>query len=147
MTHIRLFTMGFTRKSAQQFFETLKQAGVQRVIDTRLHNTSQLAGFAKQPDLQYFLDKIAHIQYEHCLSLAPAPAMFDGYKKKKMSWSAYEKAYLELIAQRQVETLFTPDQLHNACFLCSEDKPHHCHRRLAAEYLQARLNNLEIIHL
>ncbi|WAS05798.1 DUF488 domain-containing protein [Gloeomargaritales cyanobacterium VI4D9] len=144
---IKLFTIGFTRKSAAQFFEGLKKAGVKKLIDTRLNNTSQLSGFAKQSDLEYFLDKIGQIRYEHCLPLAPTQDILDGYKKKKISWNEYEKAYLELIQKRQIESLLKPEELDNACFLCSEDKPHYCHRRLAAEYLQSRLNNLEIIHL
>ncbi|APB33405.1 protein of unknown function DUF1130 [Gloeomargarita lithophora Alchichica-D10] len=144
---IKLFTIGFTRKSAAQFFEGLKKVGVKMLIDTRLNNTSQLSGFAKQSDLRYFLDKITQISYEHCLPLAPTQDILDNYKKKKIAWDEYENSYLELIQKRQVESLLSPEQLDHACFLCSEDKPHYCHRRLAAEYLQSRLNNLQVIHL
>lgn len=144
---IRLFTIGFTRKSAAQFFEGLQKAGVRRVIDTRLNNTSQLSGFAKQIDLQYFLSKISNIDYSHNLSLAPTQEILDAFKKKNLSWEDYSKKYLELIQNRQVESAINEENLQNSCFLCSEDKPHFCHRRIAAEYFQSHFNNIEVIHL
>ncbi len=144
---IRLFTIGFTRKSAAKFFEGLKKAGVRKLIDTRLNNTSQLSGFAKQDDLKYFLDQICGIEYSHDLSLAPTKDILDGYKKKKISWQEYSQKYLEILRTRQVESTTNPEDLRDACFLCSEDKPHFCHRRLAAEYFQSHFNNIEIIHL
>ncbi|MFZ4665421.1 MAG: DUF488 family protein [Prochlorotrichaceae cyanobacterium] len=144
---IRLFTIGFTRKSAAEFFEGLQKAGVRQVIDTRLNNTSQLSGFAKQADLRYFLSKIGDIDYTHKLSLAPTKEILDAYKKKSISWQEYSNHYLELIQQRHIESSLNVEDLQDSCFLCSEDKPHFCHRRLAAEYLQSQLNNIEIIHL
>lgn len=144
---IKLFTIGFTQKTAQQFFETLVQAGVQRVIDTRLNNVSQLAGFAKRADLEYFLQKIGGIQYIHCLDLAPTQDMLDNYKKKKGDWATYEHQFLQLIRDRQIETRVSPELMDGACLLCSEPKPHHCHRRLVAEYLHQQWGTLEIHHL
>jgi uncharacterized protein (DUF488 family) len=144
---IRIFTIGFTRKSAAQFFEGLQKAGVKRVIDTRLNNTSQLSGFAKQVDLRYFLSKVSDIDYSHNLSLAPTQDILDAYKKKNISWEDYSKKYLELIQNRQVESTIDVEDLADCCFLCSEDKPHFCHRRLAAEYFQSHFNNIEIVHL
>ncbi len=144
---IRLFTIGFTRKSAAEFFEGLRHAGVRRVMDTRLNNTSQLSGFAKQVDLQYFLTTITNIEYEHQLSLAPTKDMLDDYKKKRISWQEYADRYTELIHQRQIESSFNAEDLQDTCFLCSEDKPHYCHRRLAAEYLKSKNSLIEIIHL
>lgn len=143
----KLYTIGFTRKSASKFFEGLEKAGVRRVIDTRLNNTSQLSGFAKQADLEYFLAKICNIDYSHNLSLAPTQEILDAYKKKTMSWDDYSRQYLDLIQQRQIESSISEKDLQDSCLLCSEDKPHFCHRRLAAEYLQANFKNLEIIHL
>jgi len=137
---IKLFTIGFTRKSASSFFEGLRKAGVTKIIDTRLNNTSQLSGFAKQNDLKYFLSEIGGIDYSHELSLAPTQEILD-------SWEDYSKKYLEILRQRHIESTLKPDSLQNSCFLCSEDKPHFCHRRLAAEYLQSHFNNIEIIHL
>ncbi len=143
----KLFTIGFTRKSASVFFEGLKKSGVRKLIDTRLNNTSQLSGFAKQNDLQYFLGKICDIEYLHDLSLAPTQDILDAYKKKKISWEEYSQRYLEMLRVRKVESKTNPEILQGACFLCSEDKPHFCHRRLAAEYFQSHFNNIDIIHL
>lgn len=144
---IRLFTIGFTKKSASTFFEKLKQEGIKKIIDTRLNNTSQLSGFAKQADLQYFLKQIADIDYQHQLSLAPTQEMLSAYKKKTMAWEDYSRRYLDLIQQRNIEKSIEKEDLNNSCFLCSEDKPHYCHRRLAAEYLQSKFTDIEIIHL
>ncbi len=144
---IDLFTIGFTQKTAEKFFETLKKAGVKRVIDTRLNNVSQLAGFAKKSDLQYFLKTIADMDYIHLLDLAPTKEILDEYKKKKGDWATYEQKFLQLIANRQIEQKVSPEQMDNACLLCSEAKPHHCHRRLVAEYLNQKWDNLNICHL
>ena len=144
---INLFTIGFTQKSAEQFFETLLKAGVQRVIDTRLNNVSQLAGFAKRKDLEYFLRKVGNIEYIHLLDLAPTQDILDAYKKKKGDWETYEKQFIDLITKRQIETKVSPDILDGGCLLCSEAKPHHCHRRLVAEYLNSKWRNVKICHL
>lgn len=142
-----MFTIGFTQKSAQKFFETLKRAGVKRVIDTRLNNVSQLAGFAKRSDLEYFLKAIDDIEYIHILDLAPTKDILDEYKKQKGNWSVYEQKFLKLMADRQIENRVSPDLADGACLLCSEAKPHHCHRRLVAEYLNDRWGNVNICHL
>jgi uncharacterized protein (DUF488 family) len=144
---IKLFTIGFTKTSAANFFGRLEKCGVRRVIDTRLNNTSQLSGFAKQPDLAYFLSKVSGIAYEHQLPFAPTRDILEDYKKKRINWQDYENKYLELIRQRAVESLVDPEKINGACLLCSEDKPHHCHRRLLAEYLQDHFKNIEIVHL
>lgn len=142
-----MFTIGFTQKSAQKFFETLKKAGVKRIIDTRLNNVSQLAGFAKRSDLEYFLKTIDDIDYIHILDLAPTKDILDEYKKQKGDWSVYEQKFLKLMADRQIEKKVSPDLADGACLLCSEAKPHHCHRRLVAEYLNDRWGNVNICHL
>ncbi|MDJ0717250.1 MAG: DUF488 domain-containing protein [Prochloraceae cyanobacterium] len=144
---INLFTIGFTKKSAQQFFELLSNAGVKRIIDTRLNNSSQLAGFAKRSDLQYFLKKIADIDYIHVLDLAPTKDILDDYKKKRTDWETYAKKFLNLIGDRQIEEKISPDLINGGCLLCSEAKPHNCHRRLVAEYLNQKWGNIEISHL
>ncbi|MGL5196559.1 MAG: DUF488 family protein [Chroococcales cyanobacterium] len=145
--NVNLFTIGFTQKSAETFFTTLKQAGVKRIIDTRLNNVSQLAGFAKKNDLQYFLKTIADIEYLHILDLAPTKDILDEYKKNKGDWSIYEQKFLHLIETRKIEKKVTPEQLDAACLLCSEAKPHHCHRRLVAEYLNGKWGDVKICHL
>ncbi|MGB3206049.1 MAG: DUF488 domain-containing protein [Crinalium sp.] len=144
---INLFTIGFTQKSAQKFFETLLETGVKRIVDTRLNNVSQLAGFTKKSDIQYFLDKIGKIEYIHILDLAPTKDILDEYKKKKESWATYEQKFLQLIAERQIENKVSPEMLNNSCLLCSEAKPHYCHRRLIAEYLSKKWGNINICHL
>ena len=146
-TQIDLFTIGFTKKTARDFFELLTEAGVKRIIDTRLNNVSQLSGFAKRKDLEYFLKEIADIEYTHLLDLAPTKNILNPYKKKQTDWQTYEKSFLDLIEQRQIENKVTPDILDGGCLLCSEAKPHYCHRRLVAEYLNNKLGNINICHL
>jgi uncharacterized protein (DUF488 family) len=147
INQINLFTIGFTQKSAQKFFETLKDAGVKRVLDTRLNNVSQLAGFAKRADLEYFLKSIGSIDYVHILDLAPTQDILNEYKKHKGAWAEYEHKFLQLMTSRQIEKKVSPSQIDGACLLCSEAKPHHCHRRLVAEYLNGKWGNVNICHL
>ncbi len=144
---IHLFTIGFTRKSARQFFSTLAEAGVRRVVDVRLNNVSQLAGFTKKADLEYFLEQIGNIDYLHLPDLAPTQELLDAYKKRGGSWEAYEGGFLALLAQRRVEERIPPDMLDRGCLLCSEPAPEHCHRRLVAEYLREKWGGVAIHHL
>ena len=145
--NIDLFTIGFTKKTARNFFELLTQAGVKRIIDTRLNNVSQLAGFAKRKDLEYFLKEVAGIEYIHLLDFAPTKDLLNSYKKKQTDWQTYETSFLDLIEKRKIENKVTSDILDGGCLLCSEAKPHHCHRRLVAEYLNNKLGNINIYHL
>lgn len=142
-----LYTIGFTKKSARQFFEALHDAGVRRVVDVRLNNVSQLAGFTKKQDLAYFLDKIDAIDYIHAPLLAPTQHLLDAYKKQKGRWSDYEPGFLELMKERRIETSWAPKMRDSDCLLCSEEKPDHCHRRLVAEYLTAHLSDIKVQHL
>jgi uncharacterized protein (DUF488 family) len=142
-----LFTIGFTKKTAEDFFNLLKKSGVKRVIDTRLNNDSQLAGFKKKNDLAYFLKTIADIDYVHLPELAPTKDILDEYKKNKGDWETYEDRFYKLIEKRKIETQVSPDLIDGACLLCSEAKPHHCHRRLLAEYLNGKWGNIKIHHL
>jgi uncharacterized protein (DUF488 family) len=144
---MKLFTIGFTKKSASKFFETLRRSGVKRVVDVRLNNVSQLAGFAKRDDLKYFLEKICGIEYVHLPELAPTPPMLDGYRKDHKNWATYEKQFLELMQTRRIEERIPTETLSEGCLLCSEDKPHHCHRRLVAEYLKKSWGEVDIRHL
>ena len=147
MAPITIFTIGFSRKSAAEFFPLLEKAGVRRVLDIRLNNTSQLAGFTKKGDMAYFLEAIGGIGYEHRPELAPTKEILDGYKKKKLTWVEYEERFARLMAERQVDTLFVPVDLDHACLLCSEPKADKCHRRLVAEYLRGKWGSVEIRHL
>ena len=147
MNKITIFTIGFTKKTAEEFFTLLTKAGVKRVIDIRLNNVSQLAGFAKRDDLRYFLRSIGGIEYLHRPDLAPTQQILDAFRKNKGNWLDYERDFLELLSARKVEMNITPDLLHEGCLLCSEEKPLQCHRRLVAEYLRSKWGNVEIIHL
>jgi uncharacterized protein (DUF488 family) len=120
------------------FFARLKKAGVKRVVDVRLNNTSQLAGFAKAADLRYFLKEICDIDYVHEPLLAPTQDILDAYKKEKGDWDLYARRFNDLMAKRKVEDRIEPSRLDDGCLLCSEDKPHHCHRRLVVEYLTGK---------
>ena len=147
MKAVRIATIGFTQKNAEQFFTMLQKARVKRVLDVRLHNQSQLAGFSKQDDLAYFAKAILGIEYVHLTMLAPTQELMDAFKKAKGSWADFEKRFLDLMAKREIERQLEPALLNNGCLLCSEDKPHHCHRRIVAEYLRDKWTDVEIEHL
>ena len=144
---MRLATIGSTRSSAAHFFGRLRGGGVRRVIDVRLHRTSQLAGFAKQGDLAWFLDAIGGIDYVDAPALALTPELLAGYRQGALAWDAYAAAYLALLDARRVETHLDPALFHDGCLLCSEHAPHRCHRRLAAEYLATHWGGVRIEHL
>lgn len=144
---IRIVTAGFTKKNAREFFTRLKSSGVKRLVDVRLNNTSQLAGFAKREDLAYFLDAILGVEYVHLPILAPTQEMLDAYKKSRGSWEEFEKRFLDLMAAREIERNVDRAVLDDGCLLCSEEKPHHCHRRLVAEYLRDKWGGVKIEHI
>jgi len=148
MNPIRIHTIGFTQKTAQEFFEILRESRAQRILDIRLNNVSQLAGFSKKDDLKYFLREILGMDYVHLPILAPTQAILDAYKKHGGDWSVYERQFVELMRKREIEKRLDPALFHEGCLLCSEDKPHHCHRRLVAEYLREQWGaDVEIQHL
>jgi uncharacterized protein (DUF488 family) len=144
---MKLFTIGFTGKSAEQFFTLLENAGVKRLIDTRLNNVSQLAGFTKRRDLEFFLQRVAGIEYVHDTDLAPTADMLEDYKKKRIKWDEYEARFGELLQRRQPALNRQPGDFDRTCLLCSEPTPEHCHRRLVAEYLKRTWPEMEIEHL
>ncbi len=145
---IQLFTIGFTQKTAEQFFTLLEQHGVTVLADTRLRPNSQLSGFAKQQDLPYFLKRMLDCEYSHWPTMAPNADILDTYRQDK-DWAAYETRFKALLDERNL--INTLDQAwwgeHRVCLLCSEHKPDQCHRRLVAEYLAAQWQNVEVIHL
>lgn len=144
---MKLFTIGFTKKSAERFFSLLRNAGVKRVIDTRLNRKSQLAGFAKETDLSFLLREICHVEYVQEPLTAPTDDILKAYKGKEIDWAAYELRFKELIATRRIEDRLERDRFDGGCLLCSEDKPHQCHRRLVAEYLKDKWGDIQIVHL
>lgn len=144
---MKIFTVGFTKKSAEMFFTRLKAAGVKRLVDVRLNNVSQLAAFTKKDDLRYFTKVICGIDYVHLPVLAPTRDILDLYKKHKGDWPSYERQFLDLMRVRRIEETVSRDLLDGGCLLCSEEKPQHCHRRLVAEYLKEKWGAVEIEHI
>lgn len=144
---MKVFTIGFTKKNAEQFFTCLRQPGLVRLIDARLNNVSQLAGFTKKDDLRFFLREINGIDYVHRSDLAPTKEILDEYKKNGGEWSVYERQFIELMTRRKVEQKVSKELIDGGCLLCSEATPEHCHRRLVAEYLRSHWDDLNIIHL
>jgi uncharacterized protein (DUF488 family) len=144
---MKIFTIGFTQKTARRFFDLLRGSGARRIVDVRLNNVSQLAGFAKKDDLAFFAKEVASMDYVHVPDLAPTQAMLDAYKKEKGDWRLYEERFLGLMQERRIEETLPREVIDGGCLLCSEDKPHRCHRRLVAEYLQKRWVDVEVTHL
>ena len=135
---MNLYTIGFTQKTARQFFELIKTNNIDIVVDIRLNNKSQLAGFSKGDDLEYFLAEICECKYAHCDEYAPTKTLLDDYKKKKTTWDDYTTTYIPLIKKRNGVAKFIEQfgKYNNICLLCSESSPMQCHRRLLAEMVQ-----------
>jgi uncharacterized protein (DUF488 family) len=144
---MRVLTIGCAGTSAERFFRRLREAETLRVVDVRLRNTSQLAGFAKRDDLAYFVRTILGVEYAHVPTLAPTPALRDGIGGGRLDWHAYERGFLELLAERRVERQLDRAWLDGACLVCSEPNPDRCHRRLVADYLRSAWGDVEIRHL
>jgi uncharacterized protein (DUF488 family) len=144
---MRVYTIGFTKKSAERFFGAICSNRVERVVDVRLNNTSQLAGFSKATDLEFFLREICDVDYVQVPDLAPSRELRQAYMTGGRGWQGYERGFLELMRWRRVEETTPRKLIDGACLLCSEDKPEHCHRRLLAEYLSNCWGDLEIVHL
>lgn len=147
MPSIKLYTIGFTKKNAQTFFSKLQEAGVTKLIDIRLNNVSQLAGFAKRDDLIYFLRELCNCDYRHLPDFAPTKEILDAYKKKQVDWAEYVRRFSRLIKDRKIENKIKAEELNNSCLLCSEPTPEQCHRRLIAEYFKEKFGDIEIKHL
>ena len=144
---MRLYTIGFTQKPAARFFGLLRESGARRVVDVRLNNSSQLAGFAKRDDLAFFLDSVCGMDYVHLPALAPTKEMLDEYRKGDKDWERYERRFLGLMHERRIESAVPREVIEDGCLLCSEAEPHHCHRRLVADYLQEHWGDIELQHL
>jgi uncharacterized protein (DUF488 family) len=147
---MKISTIGFTKTTAERFFAKLTDAGVRTVLDTRLRTGGQLSGFAKTPDLPYFLRAVAGIGYRHVADLAPTEDLLDRYRAKGSSWDEYAAAYRRLLEERRPERALDAILLDQACLLCSEHTADRCHRRVAAEYLREVLGpgvGVEIVHL
>lgn len=145
---MEIYTIGFTQTTAEHFFSRLAAARVGRLLDVRLNNSSQLAGFAKSKDLPYFLRELVGATYEHDPRLAPTQQLLDSYKKQKGAWAEYETQFLKLMAERHVEDALTRSDFDTpTALLCSEAGSEHCHRRLVCDYLAAHWPDVHAIHL
>ena len=145
---MEIYTIGFGQKTAAEFFGSLRRHGIKRLIDVRLNNVSQLAGFTKRDDLSYFLKELCGADYFHERLLAPTQDLLDAYKKHKGSWEDYERKFLSLMNERRVEERLAKELFREpAVLLCSEPTPTHCHRRLVAEYLRDNWSSVSIVHL
>jgi uncharacterized protein (DUF488 family) len=144
---MKLYTIGFTKKDARTFFELLIKNNVKTVIDIRLNNHSQLAGFTKGKDLEYFLEAIAGIKYHYFIQAAPEESLLKSWQDKKITWSEYETTYKAMLVKRNILDRIDVKILDDGCLLCSEPTPEQCHRRLLAEYLKEKIPGLEIRHI
>lgn len=145
---MNVFTIGFTKKNAESFFGFLRTNNVRRLLDVRLNNVSQLAGFAKRDDLSFFLKELCDAEYEHVPELAPTKDILNAYKKGDMTWAVYEERFLNLMAQRNIERIMRSELAVDDCLLCSEHEPHQCHRRLVVDYINRTTDmNLSVKHL
>lgn len=145
---MKIHTIGFTKKPAADFFRLLQKSGARRVIDVRLNNSSQLAGFAKKTDLPFFLREICGMDYIAMPDeLAPEPDILKAYRAGQMDWAAYEREFIALMDARRVRRMPIKRKIANSVLLCSEHQPDRCHRRLIAEYLNEHWGNVEIQHL
>lgn len=143
-----IYTIGFTKKSAEQFFGALNKAQIQQLMDVRLNNVSQLAGFTKRDDLAFFVRELCKADYRHELLMAPTQELLDGYKKHDGSWADYERRFLELMAERKIEERIDPTIFSaRTVLLCSEPTAARCHRRLVVEYLAGVWSDVRAIHL
>lgn len=145
---MNVFTIGFTKRTAADFFGALRRAGVRQLLDVRLNNSSQLAGFTKANDLPFFLKEICDAEYLHEPLLAPTQELLDAYKKAKGGWDEYERSFLKLMADRRIEEKIDRSLFElPTALLCSETTAEHCHRRLVLEYLQEKWGGLTVVHL
>lgn len=146
---IKLYTIGFTKKSAERFFSLLKNAGVSQIVDIRLNNASQLAGYAKGSDLEFFVKNILGASYVHLTDLAPTKELLKSYQDKETTWAEYVHVFSEILKKRHIKERYKVEDFDNCCFLCTEDTPEQCHRRLVAEYLRDANpdKEIKILHL
>lgn len=145
---MEIYTIGFSGRKAADFFGKIKLFGIRLLIDVRLNNTSQLAGFTKKDDLRFFLKEICNADYIHEPLLAPTEELLDSYKNKKCDWANYEAIFNRLMDERQVDIKLVRNLFEiPTVLLCSEAKADQCHRRLIAEYLCIKWGNVNIIHL
>lgn len=144
---MEIFTIGFTKRNAEEFFSTLERSAIKRVIDVRANNRSQLAGFTRVSNLPFLLERVSGISYRHEVRLAPDVDLLKAYRRHEIEWERYAAAYLATLEENHAAQQLSPEEFDGAVLLCSERTPEMCHRRLAAEYLRSAWGEVEIIHL
>lgn len=145
---MEIYSIGFTKKSAAQFFGSLRGAGIERLLDVRLNNVSQLAGFTKRDDLKFFLAELCDADYQHDPLLAPTQSLLDDYKKRHRPWEEYADGFLKLMGERRIEEHLDPSLFeHRTVLLCSEPTAERCHRRLVIDYLDKTWGGVSAVHL
>ena len=142
-----VFTIGFTGKTAETFFSTLKESGAKRVVDIRINRTSQLAGFAKEQDMSYFLNKLSNMNYLVNTDLAPTKDLLTSYREREISWEKYSQEYISLIHKRKIIESLGIEYFENSVFMCSEKESERCHRKLLTDLLLEKFPRVEIVHL
>ena len=145
-----LYTIGFTQKSAQQFFESIKACRIQMLVDVRLYSRTQLSGFSNGRDMPYFLERLCACKYEHRINYAPTKILLGDYREKLITWQEYEIQYKFIIEERQAVHDFLTRYYglyESVCLLCSEPTPERCHRRLFAEMIHEQKPEVEIVHI
>ena len=145
----KVYTIGFTKKTAEEFFTLLRNNDISLVVDVRLNNTSQLASFSKYPDIVFFLESICKIDYKHDLMFAPTALTLSKYKKKEIGWNEYVDDFSDTMNKRHIKDhiRYNYSLSPNICLLCSEPVPTYCHRRLVADLFKEVFPNINIIHL
>jgi uncharacterized protein (DUF488 family) len=145
---MEVYTIGFTKKGAAQFFGALRRAGIKRLLDVRLNNTSQLAGFTRRDDLPFFLRELCGAEYVHEPLLAPSRELLSDYRKRRATWQEYEERFLSLMSDRRIEEHVEQELFEGpTALLCSEPTAERCHRRLVLEYLGPRWGAVQVVHL
>jgi uncharacterized protein (DUF488 family) len=142
-----LFTIGFTQKSAKQLFDLLKKNHIKRIIDIRLHNNNQLAGYTKKDDFEYFLKEIANINYKYIKEMAPTEELMKAIREKQISIEEFKKQFLKILKERKIEKALSKEEIDMSCLLCSEAKAEDCHRSVVSEYLRSKYKEIEIINI
>lgn len=144
-----IYTMGFAQKNAEQFFNLIRKNKIEMLIDIRLNNKSQLAGFTKGSDLPFLLEEICKCQYVHKIEYAPTKEILSSYQNKEIDWVGYEQRFIPLIKQRRIEQDFLNEFINynRVCLLCTEPTPEMCHRRLVAEYLKGKIQGIIVKHI
>lgn len=144
---MKIYTIGFTGKTAEEFFSLVDTGNIRKLIDIRINRSSQMSGFAKERDLSFFLEKLNGIEYVVNEELAPTKSLLSEYRNRQIDWSTYSLNYMDLLRKRSILSKFNQSYFDDSLLLCSEKEPLACHRVLLSDYLKSNFNDVEIVHL